>query len=786
MALNQEQTLPSERRCPSCGLSVQSMVTVCPRDGTNLVQPLHIDPAFAKYEFISGIGAGGMGVIYKARHTILNRMVAIKTLHSHLASPEAIRRFEIEGKAASLLSHPNIITVYDIGVTLTGQPYMIMDFVDGQTMTELLQTYGQIPLNHFLRIFLQVSDALAHAHKRSVLHRDIKPSNLMLIHNERGEYDVRIMDFGIAKVLDDTIGSAQHLTKTGEAIGSPIYMSPEQARGQKMDHRSDLYSLGCVMYEALTGSVPFLGNTSLDTMLMHMEKLPMPLRQASMGSDLDPRLEQIVMKLLQKNPTDRYQSMDELHTDLVSLREPAGTVLPSMVGLAAAVQKNSQVNAESGASKLQISTAKGMVFGGVALIVVAICLPLCFYLSKPQPVVPKEPVISHAPLQSEISELSPGTFSIHFNAKQSLKRQVEQNAPIIYLLPHLAGRESITDRDLSVLKKATLAKKVNLEAMNITDEGLENLRNLKSILLLEVSSTHVKSLKILNSLPSLQALFVNRVALDPIAYVNIGKAKQLRELHLENSPITDAGLANFYQLHALRGLDLTNSTQITTLGVDKLRNQLPACEIKHATTLNDGAAGATAGSGEQTSDTKKNAGPMPSFQEAKVLAESGHWLQANDKVTQSLDLVSPQYDREAQSKIYALKGDCQFQLKLPKSAAWYYIKAIYLGDPNNSSTTSLQTKLAGAYEAFSEQPDGRILAAGARSIADQEFKRLNSGSKSEVLLRQENLERLAQDSVYVKDHITAERYLNQVVEGISGDRKARYMKMLESLRKTHS
>lgn len=141
MTFNQELTLPASRSCPTCGLQLQPYAQVCPRDGTRLAQPLQVDPAFEKYEFIAGIGAGGMGVIYKARHRALNKFVAIKTLHSHLAGPDVMSRFSIEGKAASLLMHQNIVGVHDFGFTQSGQPYMIMDFVDGKTMSELLQTF---------------------------------------------------------------------------------------------------------------------------------------------------------------------------------------------------------------------------------------------------------------------------------------------------------------------------------------------------------------------------------------------------------------------------------------------------------------------------------------------------------------------------------------------------------------------------------------------------------------------------------------------------------------------
>jgi serine/threonine-protein kinase len=319
MATDQETTRVGRRKCPSCGLELASSVTTCPRDGTTVKTTINVDPAFANYEFIESIGEGGMGVIYKARHKHLNKVVAVKTLHSHLTNADLIKRFEIEGKAVSILSHPNIIGVQDFGLTQTGQPYMILDYVPGQTLADALRQYGHVPMDQFIPIFLQVCDALSHAHERSVLHRDVKPSNIMLVANQKNGFDVRIMDFGIAKLMNESESGGQNLTKTGDAIGSPIYMSPEQARGAKMDHRSDLYSLGCVMYECLSNSPPFCGNTALDTMMMHLDTKPLPLSQASMGLKIDPRLEQIVMRLLEKDPADRYQSMDEVRTDLIVL-----------------------------------------------------------------------------------------------------------------------------------------------------------------------------------------------------------------------------------------------------------------------------------------------------------------------------------------------------------------------------------------------------------------------------------------------------------------------------------
>lgn len=802
MALNQEQTLPSERRCPSCGLQVQPTVVVCPRDGTNLIRPLYIDPAFSKYEFISGIGAGGMGVIYKARHINLNRMVAIKTLHSHLASPEAVSRFEIEGKAASLLSHPNIIAVYDIGVTQAGQPYMVMDYVDGHTMSELLQSYGQIPLQHFLTIFLQVTDALSHAHKRSVLHRDIKPSNLMLIFNDKKEYEVRIMDFGIAKVLDDTVGGAQNLTKTGEAIGSPIYMSPEQARGQKMDHRSDLYSLGCVMYEALTGSVPFLGNTSLDTMLMHMEQSPMPMREASLGKDLDPRLEHIVMKLLKKNPADRYQSMDELHKDLLSLQDPGSATLPSLAsGGAQAATSSFSTRGQADLGKPPSAKGDKLLYASLAVALLSVCLPVYFYLNRSQmPMEPAPKVVAPAEDQTLVSPIPKYEHPLksYSEAKKALDDAVDANSPIIYLSTLFDGRSEIKDSDLVVLKRARMAKVVNLSNMPVSDVGLDYLCNSHSLRTLQVSGTRVKTLRALKFFPSLQILFACSVQLDPVAYKNIGKLPTLEELYLENNSVTDADLLNLTSLRKLHGLDLNNCTQLTALGIDKLKNEIPNCEIRHQ------MIALSAGSSTETSGTTTGAdgstptmaaaklnhveGPMPSFQEAKSLAAAGKWSEANEKVTHALDVLLPSDTPEADSQIYALKGDCQMQLKFPRGAAWYYVNAIKKCDPAGIRMGELESKLAAAYEAFPEQPDGFKLAVVARMHASQAFKEADARAHTSVASTalNDNMDRLIQDCVRSKDASISARYLDKILADAPADRKERYSKMLRSIGKSHS
>ncbi len=276
--------------------------------------PLAAEPEFeGKFVFLGELGCGGMGTVYKAKQLTLDKFVAIKVIHQSALNEAAVRRFGVEGKAANRFNHPNLVQVWDLDVTASGFPYLIMEYVEGKTLAEMLKEKPQMDENQFDAIFRQLCLGLAHAHRFGVVHRDIKPSNIMIVNNENSKDLVKIMDFGIAKLVGPEEMSSLQLTKTGEMIGSPLYMSPEQARGLKnIDTRSDLYSLGCVMYEALTGLPPFVGATFVDTLLKHQNDPVLPLTEASMGRRFNPRIETMVLKLLQKNPEDRYQSVDEI------------------------------------------------------------------------------------------------------------------------------------------------------------------------------------------------------------------------------------------------------------------------------------------------------------------------------------------------------------------------------------------------------------------------------------------------------------------------------------------
>jgi serine/threonine protein kinase len=274
-----------------------------------------------RYQLLEVLGEGGMSAVFLSRHRELDQLVAIKVLRfDRSAGDDSLKRFLQEAKATFQLNHPNLIRLLDFSSGEEDLPYLVMEYVSGKTLAELLRERGRLEVQEFVDIFSQVCDGLSYAHSRGIIHRDLKPSNIMLATEMDGTQIVKIVDFGIAKMTHSD--NEQHLTKTGEIFGSPFYMSPEQCRGLSPDHRSDLYSIGCAMFECLSGSVPYCGENSIRTLFMHIEE-PIPtLKLPNYKSFAVARaLEQVTERLLQKDPGNRFQSASEVKKSLLACLE---------------------------------------------------------------------------------------------------------------------------------------------------------------------------------------------------------------------------------------------------------------------------------------------------------------------------------------------------------------------------------------------------------------------------------------------------------------------------------
>jgi eukaryotic-like serine/threonine-protein kinase len=307
--------------CPVCGAHFSRDARFCPFDGSSLVSAPGWTPGAGallgtvvdgRYEVLSIIGEGGMGVVYEVRHRALGKRFALKALRDDLArDAELAARFIQEARTAAAVSHPGLVEITDFGRLPSGQVYFVMELLEGQSLAKLLRSAGRLPVARSLAIVRQLARALKAAHDAGIVHRDLKPDNIHIGRADSESERVKIVDFGLAKVI-----GASGFTRAGMVFGTPHYMSPEQAAGEVVDHRADIYALGIVMYEMFTGKVPFEADSFMGVLTKHLYMVPTPpsARAAELKA-LGP-LEDVILRALQKRPEARYDNLAQLLTEL--------------------------------------------------------------------------------------------------------------------------------------------------------------------------------------------------------------------------------------------------------------------------------------------------------------------------------------------------------------------------------------------------------------------------------------------------------------------------------------
>jgi serine/threonine protein kinase len=354
--------------CPQCKSRFAGGEVFCPVDGTRLrsysTDPEKViedaDPLIGivfgdRYRILRRIGEGGMGVVYEAEHLLIENRVAIKVLRFELRLRNSVvERFRQEAKSASHIGHPNIVSVSDFGETPDGCFYYVMEMLEGVDLAEILYIERALPPVRAVRLVVQCCRALGAAHSKGIVHRDVKPENIFVMQADGADF-VKIVDFGVAKMNDVEMPGkpGRKLTKTGMIFGTPEYMAPEHAMGKSLDHRADIYALGVILYETLTGWLPFEGDNFMEVLHKHANQPLLPLREKNPFTRVSPELETAIFRALEKDPNKRFQTMDEMAKALLDTPEMLDELKRGLTDLNPPSQAAPQLVSAASAARLE-------------------------------------------------------------------------------------------------------------------------------------------------------------------------------------------------------------------------------------------------------------------------------------------------------------------------------------------------------------------------------------------------------------------------------------------------
>jgi len=305
--------------CPACGEDLRGLTP----ESNTLAGPWAGSIIDGRYRLTEKLGEGGMGTVYKVEHVRMGKVLALKVLRPEIAIDKKIKqRFHQEARLVSKLSHPNTIQVFDFGELEDGSLYIAMEYLSGRDLAWTLRTHGSLPERRAISIVIQVLGSLSEAHENNIIHRDVKPANIMLLKGRAGDDRVKVLDFGIAKLTEDE--QRKHITGVADFLGTPAYMSPEQAKGESLDSRSDLYSVGAMLFELVTGRGPFVGPTPLSIITKHMTESAPRFADVAPDKFVSSNLEKVVRKALAKDRQDRFASAEQMREALEQVRSEVG------------------------------------------------------------------------------------------------------------------------------------------------------------------------------------------------------------------------------------------------------------------------------------------------------------------------------------------------------------------------------------------------------------------------------------------------------------------------------
>lgn len=526
-----------------------------------------ISPLQGRYEFITVIGAGGAGVIYKAKQKPLGRPVAVKMIHSHLVNVTALKRFLQEAKTISTMHHPNIISVHDFGVSEDNQPYMVMDYVEGTTLSDYIKKEGALEPEFAVNLAMQICDGLSHAHSHNVLHRDLKPNNVMLVPLAAGEHHLRVLDFGLAKLFAED-EQADHLTKTGETVGTPAYMAPEQVMGKKLSPRSDIYSLGCLMYHCLTGFVPFGGATKMETMLKQLNDPPPPFSEYDI--DVSERLEELVMQILSKDPAARPESMSQVKERLKALMNYHSS------GNVSALARKEKKKAPP--KKIEIEPKK-IAMIAVPLLLVSVAGLATYFYSQQKPAAKTEQS-AQVPAQTKTEPTKSSESVVATKTEQSEQPPANATTPVVTPAKEEKPQEQVPSYKRDIDDEEFLGKfqgKEGIRELSSDGHDIQNqdlyyvskLKDLKMLDLTKSQSINDSGVAYLKDM-SLVSLLLGKTGVKDKGLASIGTLKSLVTLDLNNTLITPNGLGQLASCRNLRSLDL-HQTNLKNGNLDGLK-----------------------------------------------------------------------------------------------------------------------------------------------------------------------------------------------------------------------